>query len=111
MMKGYVARMQKILGEMDQVKALAGVLSRCPQVTRYDSGTEREAWTLALALSDIEESVERIYVEQVPKLLETEITPAEIYETLLSLGEELRHILYHIRDPQFYRYLEPPAEA
>lgn len=29
----------------------------------------------------------------------------EIDELLLDVGEEFRHIIYHIKDPKFYDYL------
>ena len=32
-------------------------------------------------------------------------SPEEILDALLEIGEEFRHILYHINDPKFYKYL------
>ncbi len=94
------------LGEMEAVQALARVLSTCARVNRYDQESEPEAWTLALAFRDIEESTAKIYNEFIPRLLTAEHSSDEIYNILINIGEELRHVLYHIRDPQFFRYLE-----
>jgi len=40
-----------------------------------------------------------------PKLLNEDLSPEELNEVLLDIGEELRHILYHIKDPRFFGYL------
>ena len=29
----------------------------------------------------------------------------QLNDVLLDIGEELRHVLYHIRDPKFFSYL------
>lgn len=39
------------------------------------------------------------------KLTGKSLGPNEIYPILHDIGEELRHILYHIKDPHYYRYL------
>ncbi len=96
----------RTLADMDTVKSLALVLSTCAEVNRYDQGSEREAWTLALAFGDIEESFSKIYNDLVPKLLTEALNPDEVKNLLLCIGEELRHVLYHIRDPQYFKYLE-----
>lgn len=89
-------------------------LRRCAEVTRYDLPGDEEAPTLALALLDLESSFRRFSEQHLPTLLHGDLSPAEIYDRLLSIGEELRHVLYHIRDPRFFRDLldlpEPPHE-
>ena len=96
----------RTLAEMESIKALATVFSTCTKVNRYDREDEPESWTLAFAFSEIEESVAKIYNELIPKLTQGELGSDEIYDLLFEAGEELRHVLYHIRDPQFFRYLE-----
>ena len=39
-----------------------------------------------------------------PALYEAD-SEAAIQNALLDIGEELRHILYHIKDPKFFDYL------
>ena len=90
------------------VKQLAERLSECLEVTRYNSDQHNEAWALAVSLSDIEASCRTFLKEQLPHLAGDNLTPAEAYEVLLDIGEEFRHILYHIiEQPMFYRYLAP----
>jgi hypothetical protein len=96
----------RILAEMETIKTLALVLSTCTEVNRYDQGSEREAWTLALGLSDIEESMAKVYNDLIPALLTGTHSSDEIYDILLNIREEMRHALYHIRDPQFFKPLE-----
>jgi hypothetical protein len=98
---------ERILKNVGEWEALAKKLSKCPEVTRYDTGEEKEAWTLAHAFADLEESFHAFLEVQLPKLVKGNLQPSEMHDLLLDIGEELRHILYHIQDPKFYRYLTP----
>jgi hypothetical protein len=103
-----------LLAYQTSVKELADRLSRCPEVTRYDQASETEAVTLAHAFSDLEESFQTFLDKQLPRLMNEQASPEELVDTLLDIGEEFRHILYHIHDPQFYGYLSggsPSDEA
>jgi hypothetical protein len=64
-----------------------------------------QASTLAHAFLDLEESFRRFVEEYLPALLQRDLTESEVCAMLEDIGEEFRHILYHIRDPRFYRYL------
>ena len=86
---------------------LAGILNACPQVTRHDTADEKEAWTLAHAFLDLEQSFEAFTHELLPKLEGNSLSPAEISDVLHVIGEEFRHILYHIGDPNTFDYLPP----
>jgi hypothetical protein len=94
-----------LLREQTAVKRLAERLSQCPEVTKYDQGEEKEAGVLAHSFGDLEESFRTFLNEQLPRLINDQATPAELCEILLDIGEEFRHILYHIHDPKFYQYL------
>jgi hypothetical protein len=87
------------------ISKLADRLSQCPQVTRFDSGEHREAASLAYAFSELEESFDRFTATYFPALLNEHASPPEIYDVLHEVGEELRHILYHITQLRFYGYL------
>jgi len=89
----------------DNIKVLADNLSKCPEVTRYDTEKEKEAWVLALSFDELEDSFNRFLYEHLPRLADTQATPSEVYNILLDIGEEFRHIMYHIHDPMFYKYL------
>jgi hypothetical protein len=89
---------------------LANKLAKCPEVTAHDTLEEKQAWTMAHAFIDLRESF-RIYLdEQLPRLLNDDLTPQEIHDLLLDMGEEFRHVLYHINDPEFYKRLLGPLQ-
>lgn len=95
-----------ILKDMKNVAILAQHLSLCPKVTRYNKGEEKQAWTIAHAFRDIEESFHKIFDVEIPILMDNSKDPNELYQTLLDIGEELRHIIYHIKDVELFKYLE-----
>lgn len=97
---------QHLLRASSDLRALAEHLAECAEVARLDEGEEKEAWTLAHTFSDLEESFRRFLEDLLPRLTAADATSNETRDVLLEIGEELRHILYHIRDPKFYRYLE-----
>lgn len=96
---------RRLLRDATDLKALAERLSRCPEVTKLDEGKEMEAWTLAHAFGDLEESFRKFLEDQLPRLTQDQLEASEIHDLLLEIGEEFRHVLYHIKDPNFYRYL------
>lgn len=98
-------RARRLLKDATDLKALAERLSKCPEVAKLDKGEEREAWTLAHTFGDLEESFRKFLEDQLPRLIQDQLEVSEIHDLLLEIGEELRHILYHIKDPKFYRYL------
>src|SRR5262245_32261962 len=81
------------------------IISRCSKVRELDRPEEREASTLAHAFLDLEESFRRFIDEHLPQLTRSDLSEQEICDTLHDIGEEFRHILYHIRDPRYYEYL------
>jgi len=97
---------RSLLGDQATRKALAERLSKCPEVAKYDHGDENEAGVLAHAFGDLEESFRAFLYEQLPRLMNDQASSAELFDALLDIGEEFRHILYHIHDPKFYNYLD-----
>ena len=89
-------------------KELAERLSQYPQVSRYDSETNREAWTLAHSFLDLAESFQRFLSEQLPALEQRATTPERTIEILQDIGDEFRHIEYHLRQPQYFRHFLVP---
>jgi hypothetical protein len=96
---------QLILKDAESVKRLAERLSQCTFVAKFDHGAEKEAWTLAHSFQDIEQSLRNFLDKLLPKLFDGKLSESEIHEVLLEIGEEFRHVLYHVKDPKFYRYL------
>jgi hypothetical protein len=80
-------------------------LSGIPSVKQFDQPGEPQAATLAHSLGDLEQSFRATLDELLPRLLDPQKTPAELNDVLLDIGEELRHVLYHIKDPRFFSYL------
>jgi hypothetical protein len=88
------------------IKTLATLLSQCPEVTRLSTPGEDEPWALAHHLTDLAESFRVILDELLVKVVSPELDAAARYDALMDIGEELRHVMYHIKDARFYNYLE-----
>jgi hypothetical protein len=84
---------------------MAQNLSVCEQVRQYDTSEEKEAWTLAHAFLDLTESFRKFSEEQLPKLSAGQMDSNQVNDLLLEIGEDFRHILYHIFDSRYYAYL------
>lgn len=80
-------------------------------MTKFDAGENREAWTLAHTFADLEESFRTFLDEQLPKLAKADLKASDTYDLLLEIGEEFRHILYHVKEPSFYQYLHDVEPA
>jgi hypothetical protein len=85
--------------------ALVERLSRLPSVSQWDQPGEPQAATLAHSLMDLERSFRTTLDELLPKLLNEALTPEQLADVLLDIREELRHVLYHIRDPEFFGHV------
>ena len=102
------------LGDTDAVQALASRLQQVPKIARVvgrdDLGDE--AWAIATGLKDVSECCSRIFGQIVPKLLMTDPRSPEAEALLYSLGEEYRHMHYHITESRFFAYIKdsPGAE-
>ena len=87
-------------------KRLANILSKYEKITRYDQGDEKEAWTLSHAFLDLNESFKKFSCELLPKLFNENLSEEEIVDILHTIGEEFRHILYHIKENKYYDHLK-----
>lgn len=96
--------MRSILKDSIEIKKLAEKLQKYECVYKFDSDDDPEAWRLAHSLSDLEQSFREILNDSLPALQDADSEKA-LYNALLDIGEELRHILYHIKDPRFFSYL------
>lgn len=92
------------MNEGQKIVLLAETLRKSRKVNSFDTNTEQESERLANALIDIEKSLKTIS-EVMPKILSENIDEESIDDLLLDVGEELRHILYHIKDAKYYSYL------
>lgn len=81
-----------------------GVIGSVAEKSHVEAG-ESEADTLAHALVDIDETCRQITSALMPRLFDASATDSDVLDTLTDLGERFRELLYHIRDPTYFRYL------
>jgi hypothetical protein len=93
-----------LLGSVEAMKALEKRLERCPAVARYGKD---EAMSLAYNLAELEQSMQTLLREQLPKLVDPKVEGEELADLLVEIRVDLQHILYHIHDPRFFRVVEP----
>ena len=90
--------------EDQKIKVIAELLSNETKVTRFNDEKHNEAWTIAHGLIDIASSSQLIS-DQIEELL-AEGSEEDTIQKLLDIGEELKHIIYHINDMRFYSYIK-----
>lgn len=100
-----------LLREPEAWKRLAENLEKSQSVVKFNYGQDREAWILAHAFADLEQSFRKVLDEYFPKLMAPEIKSENVHDLLLDIGEELRHIMYHIKDSRFFDYLNEAPEV
>ncbi len=91
---------------MNFIKKMKIIISNLEKSKTVTSLSKIEASALAHSFLDIEESCNVFIKELLPKLRLPNISEEEVDQILFSIGEEFRHILYHINDPNFYEYLK-----
>jgi len=94
----------------DVAKILADRLSQIDSVSQFDAPGERQSETIVHSLTDMEKSFREIVDNLLPRLI-NESDSEKLEDTLLDIGEELRHILYHITDPKYFSYLVPDSSS
>lgn len=87
-----------------KIELIVSTLKKSKQVTSLDRDNDIEAYNIAHALFDIEEAAKTI-TELRLKLESNTLGEMEINDVLTDIGDELRHILYHIKDMKYYDYL------
>jgi hypothetical protein len=96
---------RRLLGDASTVKTLADRLFASPQIRSLGQDSPSEAGTLAHTFADLEDSFRKFLEKELPRLVGSDATHSDITGILLDIGEEFRHILYHLKEPRFYRYL------
>ncbi len=90
----------------NRVATIIDNLNKSRKVASYNREKENESETLAHCFLDIEESCKVMITELFPKLLSDNMNEDDIDEIIYDIGEEFRHVLYHIKDSIFYNYLQ-----
>src|SRR5258708_5687431 len=83
--------------------ALGRRLEGCPPINTYNHDDHKEAWVLAHSLLDLEKSFRAFLDVRLPQLLAAD-NPDDICGALIDIRDELRHVYYHLRDPEFFDF-------
>lgn len=91
----------------DNISSLARHLLTCQELVKTFTATppEEEAWELAHTLSDVSESGERVTHELLPALRTAPPGDPEIVIVLHAIGEEYRHMLYHLLNTRYFSHI------
>lgn len=87
---------------MDSVAVMTGLVKKLASqkmLAQHDTREETEAERLAHALCDMKESFETYLNVLFPKLINA--SDEEIADCLYEIGDEVRHIAYHLQDSKF----------
>jgi hypothetical protein len=96
---------RRLLADQTAWQTLERRLSDCSAVKKFSTSDWDEANALAHSLADLEESFERYTRELLPRLLASGADQDSVTDVLAEIAEELRHVLYHVQDPKFFRHL------
>ena len=88
----------------EKKKKVEQQLSKWNKLKVDSATTEDQLDRLSHALLDFEESSIELN-SIISRLYNENLTPSEVDDLIVDIGEELRHILYHIRDSKAYDYL------
>lgn len=89
-----------LLQSVPTQKELAERLEQLSVVSRHSDGDELESGRLVTSMAHLEESFERYLKELLPSLLGA--SGEDVPDALQEIGEELRHIAWHMRDPRYF---------
>ena len=96
----------RLLDSPAKVGALAEKLAACHDVAKYPPRDgEPESAVLAYTFSELEGSFIKLLRDHLPKLVDSAVHGEQLEEILDDIGEELRHVLYHLGDSRYYSYL------
>lgn len=102
---------ERLLGAPANVNGLARRLARSDKVNNLDTSERKECGTLAHCFSDLEESFLVFLDVHLPKLMRQDIQAEEIEDVLFDIGQEFNHILYHLRDPKYFKHILSETEV
>lgn len=87
---------------VERLRALSEKLEQIPRVQALRLESEPGGWRLAYSLLEIEQSARDLNEKLIGKL-ERANSVTEVEETLHEIGEELSHVVYHIKDSGFFK--------
>lgn len=89
-----------------EITKLTEALARCPHVRHMDERGEKTAASIAYCFDSLEDYFREFLENQLPRLTQGKLTDQEVCDLLYDIGATLGQIVWHIRLPKFYRYLE-----
>jgi len=88
----------------DSLERIKNVLDISNHVRSFDCKEEKEIDVLSVHLLDIQESSMKI-TKLINELKSNSFSNEDqVNDILFDIGEELKHILYHINESRFYKY-------
>jgi len=95
-----------------ELQTLVGKLRAAPKVIELGSalgpeGPDELATEVAAGLMDIRQATHRVFGELLPRIKELQPGEEAFEDTLHAIGEEYRHIYYHLRHTRFFNYVIP----
>ena len=88
---------------IENLNKLATILCKSSLVNSFDKDGEKESYKLAISILDIKDSIEEI--NKSIEAIQLHMDEEGINDALWDIGEEFRHIIYHILESRFYNYL------
>ena len=82
---------------------LANRWQRILDMSAFDSADESGAWNLVYSLHGIQDSCRALLEQRLPRLVSADST--DLQAALSEVGEELRHLTYHLRDARYFGYI------
>lgn len=89
---------------IDSLNKLSSVLGKSSLVNSFDKDDEKESYNLAVSLLDIKESIKNL--NKLIDQIHLEKDEDKIDKSLWDIGDEFRHIIYHISNSRFYDYID-----
>jgi hypothetical protein len=89
---------------VEKLSLVAKNLAKKKNLTSNKDSNEDQIQTMSHGLVDIEEAIKGMDV-LIKKLYMTVLSEDEVDEILTDIGDDLRHLIYHVRDMEYYEYL------
>lgn len=101
---GNTAQVLQLAARLEATTALAEFTAR-----RGGAPSAHYAMEVATCIADVARASDRIVRVELPRVLAESVSDEEASDALHAIGEELRHILYHITHTAYYGYLVPES--
>jgi hypothetical protein len=96
----------RIIKSGDDIAKVVQTLARCPDVAKFDERTDKASASLAYCFDSLEGHFREFLENQLPQLAAGKLSDQEVCDLLHDIGTVFGQILWHIRLPRFYHYLE-----